>query len=120
MNDEAFLEAVRNMRKNGSNQERAGDYWSDEDKKRLREMFELGIGLSEIAIRLQRTEQAVSQQFEKMDLYNRKDNPRRRKNLATYKTCVCHCSACDVEPSLCPQQLSWDEREGSVQNARGV
>lgn len=104
MSDEGFLEAVRNMRNHEGSMERAGEYWSDDDKLRLKEMFKLGIGISEIAIRLQRTEPAVYQQSEKMDLYNRKNNPKRRK-ISVSKTYSCHCPTCEVDPSLCPRHL---------------
>lgn len=116
MSDEGFLEAVRNMRNHESNQERAGEYWSDDDKRRLKEMFARGIGISEIAIRLQRTEPAVYQQSEKMDLYNRKDNPKRRKTAAN-KNCSCHCPTCEVDPSLCHQHLEWKARGGILSDA---
>lgn len=54
--EKGFTECVKNLRNRNSRLEREGDYWSPEEKERLMEMFYEGIGLSEIAIRLQRTE----------------------------------------------------------------
>lgn len=35
-----------------------GDYWSDEDRARLKRLFDMGFGISEIALELQRGEPA--------------------------------------------------------------
>lgn len=107
MTEEAFAESVRNLRSNEGCLERAGDYWSDDDKRRLEEMFDAGVGISEIAIRLQRTEPAVFQQIEKLDLYRRKARPRRRRSL---KPCVCHCPTCGVGWENCPR-YAGEQRE---------
>ena len=115
MTEEAFAESVRSLRSNESCLERAGDYWSDDDKRRLEEMFDAGIGISEIAIRLQRTEPAVFQQIEKLDLYRRKARPRRRRSL---KPCVCHCATCEVSQENCPR-CADGEKEG-LPDARAV
>ena len=103
MTEDAFQEAIRNIRNNLSRLERAGDYWSEEDRERLKQMFGEGIGISEIAIRLQRTEPAVFQQSEKMDLFHRKDRPRRRKG--SQRSCKCHCSTCGVDKRCCPRYI---------------
>lgn len=99
--DNSFTESIRNLRKRGSRMEREGDYWDQDEKERLEEMFEDGVGISEMAIRLQRTEPAVIQQIEKLDLYHRKDHPIRRRPPA--KTCQCLCSNCEADPDCCPR-----------------
>ena len=101
MTQEEIREATRNMRNRTANLERAGDYWTEDEKSQLRELFERGVGLSEIAIRLQRTEPAVNQQTEKMDLYRRGSNPCRRKSEP--KTPVCLCDTCELDKSACPR-----------------
>lgn len=110
MTEDAFLESIRSMRNHEGRLERAGDYWSDEERERLKEMFDAGIGISEIAIRLQRTEPAVFQQIEKMDLYQRKNRPRRRKG--TDRVCICHCPACEVDECLCPRYAEGQKKGG--------
>lgn len=91
---------VQAMRSRALTFEREGEYWTDEEKHRLQVMFEAGIGITEIACTLRRSEVAVLQQIEKMDLYNRKSNPRRR--CAVRKQSCCLCSICTCDPQFCP------------------
>ena len=49
-----------------------GDYWSDEDRARLKCLFDMGFGISEIALELRRGEPAICQQIAHMDLFERK------------------------------------------------
>lgn len=111
MTEEAFAESVRSMRNRESCLERAGDYWSDEERERLKEMFYAGTGISEMAIRLQRTEPAVLQQAEKMDLYQRKTRPTRRKSSG--KDCSCHCPTCEVDEQCCPRHIEEQQARGT-------
>ena len=78
--EEAFQESVRSMRNQTLRADRAGDYWTDDEKNRLKTLFDSGVGITEIALELGRTEPAVYQQIEKMDLYGRKQNPQRQRN----------------------------------------
>lgn len=109
MPEKGFTECVKNLRNRNSRLEREGDYWSLEEKERLMEMFYEGIGLSEIAIRLQRTEPAVCQQIEKMDLYGRKDHPRRRRGRMKPHDCLC--SICQADDRLCPHCNTYETAE---------
>lgn len=95
-----FTQTVRNMRRRTTKLEREGDYWSPQEIDQLKTSFHEGVGITEMAIRLQRTEPAVIQQIEKLDLYRRKDNPRRRKK--PHQDCRISCSACPVDPCPCP------------------
>ena len=101
MDEQGFRESIRSLRTRGGRLEREGDYWAAEEKERLEKMFREGIGISEMAIRLQRTEPAISQQIKKMDLYGRKDRPKRRKYHR--KAPQCRCATCEVGRSLCPR-----------------
>lgn len=101
MDDQGVRETIQNLRNRGGRLEREGDCWSQDEKDRLSEMFYAGIGISEIAIRLQRTEPAIFQQMEKQDLYRRKDWPKRRKSVK--KEPECYCKNCEVDPNLCPR-----------------
>ena len=107
MTEDVFSDAVKSLRNRNSRLEREGDYWAADEKERLQKMFDSGVGLSEIAIRLQRTEPAVFQQAEKMDLYHRKDHPRRRRNGK--KPYQCPCPTCGVDHSLCPRHDNEEE-----------
>lgn len=93
-------EVVKNMRNRTVRLDRQGDYWTDDEKNQLVKMFNEGIGITEIAMRLQRTEPAIVQQIEKLDLYHRKDAPSRRKSC--HKEAKCLCSVCSLDPALCP------------------
>ena len=102
MDDQGLKETIRSLRNRGGRLEREGDCWTQEEKERLSEMFQEGIGISEMAIRLQRTEPAVFQQAEKLYLYRRKDWPKRRKNIKKAPTCCC--TTCEVASSSCPRR----------------
>lgn len=95
-----FTQTVRNMRRRTTRLEREGDYWSTQEIDQLKTSFNEGIGITEMAIRLQRTEPAVIQQIEKLDLYQRKDNPRRRRKPRQDRRISC--GACPVDPCPCP------------------
>lgn len=97
VNEKAIVKA---MRKRTTRLEREGDYWSEEERRQLTSMFEEGYGLTEISIYLQRTEPAVMQQAEKLDLYHRKDNPSRRRSIP--KAPACLCSICELDARSCP------------------
>ena len=43
--EEAFQESVRSMRNQTLRADRAGDYWRDDEKNRLRMLFDSGVGL---------------------------------------------------------------------------
>lgn len=94
------VEIVKNMRQRTTRLDREGDYWTEEEKAQLKSMFEEGIGITEIAMILQRTEPAVMQQIEKMDLYQRERYPQRRKSVP--KAPVCLCEVCKLDRSGCP------------------
>lgn len=84
---------------------RAGDklpkkrngYWSEEDKKKLVKMFNDAVGISQIAIRLERTEVAVMSQLVMMGLFTPQCQPRAKKLSARKKKCQCpecECNSC--------------------------
>lgn len=43
--EEAFQESVHSMRNQTLRADRAGDYWTDDEKNRLRILFDSGVGL---------------------------------------------------------------------------
>ena len=68
LNEQNYTNTVKNMRKSAVRLERQGDYWSEEDKENLSKMFFEGVGITEMAVILQRSETAIIQQIEKMNL----------------------------------------------------
>lgn len=101
--EEAFQESVRSMCHQTLRADRAGDYWTDDEKNRLRILFDSGVGITEIALELGRTEPAVYQQIEKLDLYGRKQNPQRQRNGKKHPECLC--GRCGNDPTSCPLRM---------------
>ena len=79
-NEEAFQESVRSMRNQTLRADRAGDYWTDDEKNRLKTLFASGVGITEIALELQ--------------------NPQRQRNGKKPPECLC--DRCMSDPALCP------------------
>ncbi len=102
-------EVVKCIRNRTVRLEREGGYWEDDEKDQLVRMFHNGVGITEMAMALQRTEPAIIQQVEKMDLYQRKASPSRRKNQAKAPQCLCGC--CTLDPALCPMNC----RDNTIQ-----
>ena len=101
MHEYDIYEAVTSMRNRTVRLDREGDYWTEEEKEQLVKLFRQGEGITAIAIKLQRTEPAIMQQIEKMDLYQRAQNPKRHKALPKPPTCLC--STCILDRSFCPR-----------------
>ena len=100
LNEQNYTNTVKNMRKSAVRLERQGDYWSEEDKEKLSEMFNDDIGITEIAVILKRLETAIMQQIEKQDLYGRRLYPARQKSCSAQSKCLC--GTCMADPALCP------------------
>lgn len=89
--------AIKAMRTNTSQPERQGEYWSEDEIENLRSMFYNECGITEIALTLRRTEPAIFQQIEKLDLYNRKDHPVRRRKCHDSGNDKCLCEKCSFK-----------------------
>ena len=70
--------------------QRSGEYWTEDEVRQLTIMFESGMGISEIAIQLDRSEISVYQQLEKRGLLSAHSKPRNRsKKERTMADCLC-------------------------------
>ena len=70
--------------------QRSGEYWTEDEMRQLTIMFEEGIGISEIAIKLDRTEVAIYQQIDKKGFWAAQCKPRNRsKKERTRADCLC-------------------------------
>lgn len=98
INDHEFRQSVLIMRNKLEKMDREGEYWSEEERFQLQQLFDCGTGITAIAIILQRTELAVIQQAMQMDLFTphtkRKYRPRQPK---------CLCCNCKLDPAFCPR-----------------
>ena len=101
MSPEVEREMIRRHRNGTIRFDREGEIWRDDEKRQVKIMFETGYGISEIAIALGRTEPAIMQQIEKMDLYQRAQNPKRQRN--SVKTPACLCNTCSLDRDACPR-----------------
>lgn len=93
-----YTESVINMRKRTVRLDREGDYWNESERCELRKKFDEGEGITAMALAFQRTESAIIQQIELMDLFGRKKKP------ATPKEPHCLCANCKLDPALCPHR----------------
>ncbi len=110
MSSKKQAEQVRMMRERTTRLDRAGDYWTEEEKEMLVQKFMAGEGITAIALALQRSEPAVYQMIEKLDLFNRKAQPMRRR--CNRKPSGCLCPKCENYPSDCTKcQNHSDQQE---------
>lgn len=108
MFQDTYTESVKNMRNRTVRLDREGDYWTADEKETLVRKFNEGDGITAMALELQRTESAVIQQIEAMDLFGRK-----KKHSAPRQPC-CLCANCKLDPALCPRQGQCPKRQEVV------
>lgn len=88
---------IIDMRNRKERMENEGKLWSEEDRQRLKENYDNGFGLTEIAHSMRRSELAICQQIDKMDLFN---SP--IKHTPSVKVPKCLCGDCKLCPNACP------------------
>ena len=86
--------------------EREGEYWTENEVATLTRKVCEGCGISEIAVALHRSEPAIMQEIEKLDLYGRKENPRRQRNA---RQSNCLCGRCGNDPASCPLRAQCEQ-----------
>lgn len=92
--DKNHKEMIRQMRSGASRLEREGEYWTLEEREDLKRMYFDGVGITEIAMILQRTELAVTQQIEKQKqefFMSMEQEPRRRRSKKRLDCLCCRC-----------------------------
>ena len=105
MSPEVEREMIKRHRNGTVRFHREREFWNDEEKEKLKRMFDQGYGISEIAFEMGRSEPEVMQQVEKMDLYQRAENPKRHRSPA--KDPVCLCAVCTLDQSRCPNYKDY-------------
>lgn len=101
------------MRNGTLKMENDGDYWSDEDRQKLKDMFYAGSSYNEIALELKRTEPAVQQQIGLMQLYV-KPTRSPRKRCPAAQAPVCLCAVCTLDRSQCPRCEHYLQKEEAL------
>ena len=100
MNDKR--QQLQKLRNRMIRPEREGEYWTENEVATLTRKFCEGCGISEIAVALHRSEPAIMQQIEKLDLFDRKENPRRQRAARQLN---CLCGRCGNDPTSCPLRI---------------
>lgn len=67
---EAMQENIKRMRRNMANLPNSKEYWSKDDMEKLGKMFCDGIGISQIALLMGRTERAIYQKIMESQLFD--------------------------------------------------
>lgn len=92
------------LRQGNAVSERSESFWGDDEKRQVIQMYDAGIGISEMAMNLQRSENAVVQRLLTQGLLtppNKKRNHRRNKPK-------CRCPQCRL--LACPY---YNQKEGT-------
>ena len=76
MDSEMLHKRIQKMRRNELPRGKKREYWSKEDGEKLKGLFDEGVGLSEIALQIGRTERAVMLKVNKDKLYEAVYAPR--------------------------------------------
>lgn len=99
MTNPELQEQIRQIRQCPEMLERTGDYWTEEDRETLRQLYQAGTGISEIAVILQRSEFAVMMQLVEMG------EIRRSRRTRALKKGKCLCENCRWGPEHpdCPR-----------------
>lgn len=64
-------ELIQGMRQRTIIMEREGEYWTEDERRRLKELFKRNNDLTDIALALRRTEMAVVQQIQSLGLFEK-------------------------------------------------
>ena len=81
------------------------NYWSQEDKERLLDMFYEPTGITEMAVRFQRTEKAIVNQLTKLGVYDRVRAENKPKEGCLCGMCAKY-SECKEKGPLCKQEAA--------------
>ena len=80
------------LRQEGSPAQHRG-YWTDGERQKLQDLFEEGVGISDMALIFHRSEGAIFNQLETMKLF--KKARRTREKSIECKCSKCQCKDCD-------------------------
>jgi len=76
-----------------------GKYWTEDEKRTLVILFDEGVGLSEIALKLDRSENGIVEQLKA----NRMMTPPQKERYRGPKQPVCQCHKCQLRDT-CPNR----------------
>ena len=102
-------ELLKSIRNRQTYLENEGNYWSDDERKKLDDLYNDGVGISEIALELERTEQAVFVQIN-LNRGNRGDTVRKCSSAKHHK---CLCTECEIGIDNCTYRANNTNKEVS-------
>lgn len=79
------------MRQNTTINTQRRNYWSKENKQKLKDLFHAGVGISAMALTFQRSELAIINQLCAMNLFKKHRAPKTKREQ-------CLCSQCSLYP----------------------
>ena len=100
------------MRNGKMKMAKEGCVWTIEDDLLLRDMFEDGDDVLDMALMLERKEPAVQQRIDRLGLY-RKQKRNRRKLFPTDPP-GCLCKNCTVDKEFCPRCIHYQGNKEEV------
>lgn len=90
-------DAIIEMRNRNVCMEKEGKPWSNEDSQSLGTFYDMGFGITEMAVILQRSERAIYQQLVLMGAFQ---SPVKRTYLPKEQKCLCE--SCKLDIASCP------------------
>ena len=105
-------EKAKAMRNGQMKMGREGCDWSIEDDMILREMFDDGEDVLDIAFALARKEPAIQQRIDRLGLYRKQKRNRRKLFPADPPGCLC--KNCTVDKEFCPRCIHYQGNKEEV------
>ena len=106
-------EKAKAMRNGTMKMEKEGCFWTIEYDLLLRDMFDDGDDILDMALMLERKEPAVQQRIDQLDLYSKNKRTRKKKDIPADPP-GCLCKNCTVDKSLCPRCIHYPgNKEGA-------
>lgn len=102
MSEQEIRDKTAAMRAGQLKMKREGEYWTDEEREILKIRYQAGVPTNEIALELERTETAVNQQVDRMQLVV-KNTRLSHRSCPDRQEPRCLCSVCTLDRSQCPR-----------------
>ena len=102
MDESEIKDKIIAMRNGELKLRRDGVYWTEEERKNLEMYFQAGMGISAIAVMLERSESAIYQQIGVLNLQKRNPDTSRQRTKPP-KEDGCLCKICTFDRALCPR-----------------
>lgn len=99
------IEKIKALRNGTAGKNRAN--WMPEEKELLAKMFREQVGITEMAVYFERTEKAIINQLDKLNLYDRERSSNKPKEGCLCSECARY-AECREKGALCESKLNGD------------